>query len=98
MDMHLQFIVDQTQKYSNWLVQGMTGSTPSATPSLAPSLTPTSLLSEDGERERERKQQCVCVQYVGLATSEKISTVHLPKFQSVAIALMQVMQTFCSNF
>ena len=46
MDMHLQFIVDQTQKYSTWLVQGMAGSTPSASPSLAPS----SLLSNDGER------------------------------------------------
>lgn len=52
MDMHLQFIVDQTQKYSAWLVQGMTGTTPSATPSLAPSLTPSSLLSENGETSR----------------------------------------------
>lgn len=53
MDIHLQFIVDQTQKYSNWLVQGMGGgSTPSATPSIAPSLTPTTpstLLSENSE-------------------------------------------------
>ena len=64
MDMHLQFIVDQTQKYSNWLVQGMTGSaTPSATPSLAPSLTPPSLLSENSESaiaERERENTFWC--------------------------------------
>ena len=49
MDMHLQFIVDQTQKYSNWLVQGMGGNTPSTTPSLAPSLTSSSILSETGQ-------------------------------------------------
>lgn len=32
MDMHLNFIVDQTQKYSNWLMQGLnpnSGTTPS---------------------------------------------------------------------
>ena len=46
--MHLEFIVDQTQKYSTWLVQGMTGSTPSATPSITPAL------SMEGAQERNR--------------------------------------------
>lgn len=32
MDMHLEFIVDQTAKYSNWLVKGLTTSS-TATPS-----------------------------------------------------------------
>ena len=32
MDMHLEFIVDQTAKYSNWLVKGLTASS-TATPS-----------------------------------------------------------------
>ena len=31
--MHLEFIVDQTAKYSNWLVKGLTTISPSATPS-----------------------------------------------------------------
>ena len=48
MDMHLEFIVDQTQKYSSWLVQGMASTTPSATPSLAPSL-----ISKDGRQGRK---------------------------------------------
>ena len=29
MDMHLEFIVDQTAKYSNWLVKGLGSHTPS---------------------------------------------------------------------
>jgi len=29
MDMHLEFIVDQTAKYSNWLVKGLASHTPS---------------------------------------------------------------------
>ena len=33
MDMHLEFIVDQTAKYSNWLVKGLTTVSLSATPS-----------------------------------------------------------------
>ena len=35
MDIHLNFIVDQTQKYSSWLTQGMASSLPagSHTPS-----------------------------------------------------------------
>ena len=41
MDMHLEFIVDQTQKYSNWLVKGLASSTPSE-PSLQ------SVASRDG--------------------------------------------------
>ena len=34
MDMHLEFIVDQTAKYSDWLVKGLTTSS-TATPSEA---------------------------------------------------------------
>ena len=41
MDMHLEFIVDQTQKYSNWLVKGLASNTPSE-PSLQ------SVASRDG--------------------------------------------------
>lgn len=33
MDMHLEFIVDQTAKYSNWLVKGLTTVSPSASTS-----------------------------------------------------------------
>ena len=33
MDMHLEFIVDQTAKYSNWLVKGLTTASSTATPS-----------------------------------------------------------------
>ncbi len=36
MDMHLNFIVDQTQKYSSWLTKGM-----ATTPTTDPSLTTT---------------------------------------------------------
>ena len=36
MDMHLEFIVDQTAKYSSWLVKGLT--TSSATTPSEPSL------------------------------------------------------------
>ncbi len=34
MDMHLEFIVDQTQKYSSWLVKGLTGNKTPSEPSL----------------------------------------------------------------
>ena len=80
MDMHLQFIVDQTQKYSNWLVQGMTGSTPSATPSLAPSLTPTSLLSENGE---ESNSVCSGTHHIEGDYCSPLCIHFRPKFQSV---------------
>ena len=47
MDMHLSFIVDQTQKYSSWLTQGLTTTpTGTATPS-DPSLISTA--SPDGK-------------------------------------------------
>ena len=42
MDMHLEFIVDQTAKYSNWLVKGLASKTPSE-PSLQ------SVASHDGK-------------------------------------------------
>ena len=30
MDMHLSFIVDQTEKYSTWLTEGLTAAVPAA--------------------------------------------------------------------
>ncbi len=40
--MHLEFIVDQTAKYSNWLVKGLAGSKTPSEPSLQ------SIASHDG--------------------------------------------------
>ena len=34
MDLHLEFIVDQTSKYSDWLAQGLVSTTGSREPSL----------------------------------------------------------------
>ena len=84
MDMHLKFIVDQTQKYSNWLVQGMTGSTPSATPSLAPSLTPSSLLSNAG---MSQDVVCVCVCVCTLCV--------LVTFDSSTMCVQWLPQSYC---
>ncbi len=49
MDMHLNFIVDQTQKYSSWLMKGM-AATPTVTPT-DPSLSSTA--SHNGKCTRE---------------------------------------------
>ena len=38
MDMHLEYIVDQTAKYSNWLVKGLTTASSTASPPSEPSL------------------------------------------------------------
>lgn len=35
MDIHLNFIVDQTQKYSNWLTEGLQQLSPTTDPSLS---------------------------------------------------------------
>ena len=50
MDLHLDFIVDQTAKYSNWLVKGLaTGG--SRQTSIEPSLQSAASSSLDGELE-----------------------------------------------
>ena len=55
MDMHLEFIVDQTAKYSNWLVKGLTAN--SATPS-EPSL---QSVASHNDGECIRLVSCFCV-------------------------------------
>lgn len=53
MDLHLNFIVDQTEKYSSWLSEGLTGQT-STTGSL--NTTPTSSLAGDEEFRPEESE------------------------------------------
>ena len=56
MDMHLNFIVDQTQKYSSWLMKGMaTTPTTAATPT-DPSLSSTASHNSKWTREMEKRQ------------------------------------------
>ena len=51
MDMHLEFIVDQTAKYSNWLVKGLASHTPSEP----------SLQSVASSHDGRDQAVCVCV-------------------------------------
>ncbi len=48
MDLHLDYIVDQTTKYSKWLVKGLGSTTSSAEPSLQS----TASSSLNGQRKR----------------------------------------------
>ena len=50
LDMHLNFIVDQTEKYSSWLVKGFADQ-PSGAPALSTPVTASSQESTNGECE-----------------------------------------------
>ena len=50
MDMHLSFIVDQTEKYSTWLTEGLTAAVPAAAAAAAAVESSTSSASKTAEQ------------------------------------------------
>ena len=47
MDMHLSFIVDQTEKYSTWLTEGLTAGAAATAPSVESSASSTTKATDE---------------------------------------------------